>query len=351
MAPGGDMPLIMNMSSGTTGLPKGNVHTHRTYRGLLSVHWIELGQGPADRALAVLPLASAAGRSIVLATLLGGGTVVFAPALLEPRELVAICEREAINTLCVVPAILRGLLELAKGPGPLLPGLTRLTSVGAMLFPEESRRVREFLSPHLINYYGSTGGGINAMLFPHELEQKPGSVGRPTLGCDLEIVDEADRVLSAGETGRLRVRSPSTCRGVYPADPADQSYFEGWHYPGDYALVDPDGYLFLQGRYNDIIIRGGSNVYAPEVERVLLAVSGVREAAVLGAPHATLGEDVVAYVVADASVDTAAIIRHCRGHLAAYKVPTHLRTIAELPRNSAGKVLKRMLLEAHMAAG
>jgi long-chain acyl-CoA synthetase len=351
MAPGGDNAFLMNMSSGTTGLPNGNVHTHATYRALLSVHWVDLGQGPSDRVLAVLPLASAAGRSLVLATVLVGATVFFAPPLIEPRELVPLCRREAINSLCIVPSILRGLLDLPQGEGPLLPGLHRITSVGAMLFPEESRAVCERLSPHLINYYGSTGGGINTMLFSYELERKPGSVGRPTLGTELQVVDEANNELPAGTTGRLRVRCPNTCWGVYPPDPTDTNYFEGWHYPGDYALIDADGYLFLQGRYNDIIIRGGSNVYAPEVERVLLGSAGVREAAVFGIPHATLGEEVVACIVAGETVSEVALIRHCRSNLAAYKVPTRIHRLPALPRNSAGKILKRKLSDVFDSSG
>jgi len=343
MAPGGDRPFLMNMSSGTTGLPKGNVHTHETYGAILRAHWIDMGQGSSDRTLAVLPMASAAGRSVAMASILAGGTLVIAPPLIEPSELVELCRRERINTLCLVPSILRGLLQIAPGEGLLLPGLLRLGSVGAMLFPEESRAVRAKLSPHLINYYGSTGGGINTVLFPDELERKPGSVGRPTLGTELQVVDEAGRRLRTGETGRLRARGPNTCRGLYPPEPADTSYFEGWHYPGDYALIDTDGYLFLQGRYSDIIIRGGSNVYAPEVERALLALSDIREVAVFGMPHATLGEEVVACIVADDSVTDPVLIRHCRGHLAAYKVPTRFRRLSELPRNSAGKILKRKL--------
>jgi long-chain acyl-CoA synthetase len=351
MAPGGDNPFLMNMSSGTTGLPKGNVHTHETYRAIVHAHWIDMGQSSIDRTLAVLPMAAAAGRSIVMASTLAGGTVVFPPALLEPAEIVDLCHRERINTLCVVPSILRGLLQIAPNEGLLLPGLLRLGSVGAMLFPEESRAVRKKLSPNLINYYGSTGAGINTVLYPHELALKPGSVGRPTLGTDLQVVDEAGNLLPVGQTGRLRARGPNTCRGVYPPEPADTSYLEGWHYPGDYALIDADGYLFLQGRYNDIIIRGGSNVYAPEVERALLALSGIREAAVFGMPHPTLGEEVVACIVADDSVQDPVLVRHCRRHLAAYKIPARFRRLPELPRNSAGKILKRKLVDLFDPAG
>jgi acyl-CoA synthetase (AMP-forming)/AMP-acid ligase II len=346
MAPGGDNPIPREHSSDNRS-PKGKCNTHETYHSLLGVHWIDLGQGPSDRTLAVLPLASAAGRSLVLATLLVGGSVFFAPPLLEPRELVTLCHREAINRLCIVPSILRG-------PGcstrirAVIAGYCIASPVSAMLFPEKANCGANFAS---INYYGSTAGGINTMLFPYELERKPGSVGRPTLGTELQVVDEADNMLPAGETGRLRVRCPNTCWGIYPPDPTDTTYFEGWHYPGDYALIDADGYLFLQGRYNDIIIRGGSNVYAPEVERVLLGSAGVREAAVFGIPHANLGEEVVACIVADETVSEAALVRRCRGNLAAYKVPTRIHRLPSLPRNSAGKILKRKLLELFDSTG
>lgn len=345
IVPGEDLPVIMNMSSGTTGLPKGNVHTHRTYLGILMAQWVDIGQRPDDRILSVLPMASAAGRAGVLSAVLGGGSVRFMPPLVEPSEIVSAVERYRIDTLCCVPAILRQLLPLAVGDKVLLPDLRLLISVGAMLFPEESNDVRRRLSPNLVNYYGSTGGGVNTVLYPDELARKPGSVGRPVLGTDLEIVDDNDRRLLRDTTGRLRVRCPSTCKGVYPPDAADTSYREGWHYPGDYALVDEDGYLFLQGRYNDIIIRGGSNVYAPEVERVLLGLEGVREAAVIGVPNEILGEDVVAFVAGDRPIERNEIMQHCRGKLAAYKVPTRIHFIDVLPRNSAGKILKRKLLE------
>ena len=115
-------------------------------------------------------------------------------------------------------------------------------------------------------------------------------------------------------------------------------------------MIDEDGYLFLQGRYNDIIIRSGSNVYAPEVERVLLACGGIREAAVIGVPNPLRDEDVVAFVVADQSLSNSAIIRHCRSNLAAYKVPSQIHRCLELPRSSVGKILKRKLLENLPAA-
>lgn len=345
MAPGDDLPALMNMSSGTTGLPKGNVHTHRTYHGILTAHWVDIGQRADDRTLAVLPMASAAGRSIVIATILGGGTVRFMPPLVEAGEVLAAVEKHRIDVMCCVPAILRQLLRLSNDEQLLFPRLRLLLSVGAMLFPEESNAVRKRLSPNLLNYYGSTGGGINTVLYPRELGRKPGSVGRPILANDIEIVDDSDQPLPAGTTGRLRVRCPSTCCGVYPPDPTDTSYLEGWHYPGDYALIDEDGYLFLQGRYNDIIIRGGSNVYAPEVERVLLGLPGVREVAVLGVANPTLGEDVAAFLVADRKIDRDELMRHCRGRLAAYKIPAQMHFVDTLPRNSAGKIVKRRLLE------
>jgi len=347
MAAGGDQPFVMSMSSGTTGLPRGNVHTHDSFHALVRTHWLDLGQGADERSLVVMSLSSAAGRSAALATILIGGNLIVPPPLLAPEELIAMVQSRAVDILYVVPAILRGILGLAIRPTLLLPELGKLMTVGSMLFPEESRRIRDRVNPNLYNYYGSTGGGINTVLHPRELDQKAGSIGRPCFENEIEVVDEENRTLPNGETGRLRVRSPNTCWGTYPPDPDDGSYFEGWHYPGDYALIDEDGYVFLQGRYADIIIRGGSNVYAPEVERALLVHDGISEAAVIGAPNDQRDEDVIAFIVGDASLATDDILRHCRTRLAAYKIPARIRLVKELPRNSAGKVLKRRLLEMY----
>lgn len=345
MAPDDDGVFILVLSSGTTGVPQANVYTHRNYGAMAAAYWADVGVGENDRYLSVLPIAFAAGRGMALATLLRGGTLHMMPPLFQTKDIVAAIAQHRIDTISVVPSIARMLLAEAPADGLLLPQLRLFATVGAVLFPEENRAIRARLTPNLVDYYGSAGGGMNAIMRPHEHDLKPGSIGRPMLGNAIEIVDGTDRPLPAGETGILRCRSLAMTRGIYPPDPADRSIRDGWHYPGDYAYIDDDGYVFLQGRWNDVIIRGGMNVFAPEIERVLLSIPGVREAAVLGAKSERLGEEVAAFLVTDGTVDEGAILRFCRAHLAPYKVPSIIRTIAGLPRNNAGKVVKATLIE------
>ncbi|MDZ4738052.1 MAG: AMP-binding protein [Rhodospirillaceae bacterium] len=346
MAPGDDEVFILILSSGTTGVPQANVYTHRNYGAMAAAYWADVGVGENDRYLSVLPIAFAAGRGMALATLLRGGTLHLMPPLFQAKDIVAAIAQHRIDTISVVPSIARMLLAEAPADGLLLSQLRLFATVGAVLFPEENRAIRARLTPNLVDYYGSAGGGMNAIMRPHEHDLKPGSIGRPMLGNAIEIVDERDRPVPAGETGILRCRSLAMTRGIYPPDPADRSIRDGWHYPGDYAYIDDDGYVFLQGRWNDVIIRGGMNVFAPEVERVLLSAAGVREAAVLGAKSDRLGEEVAAFLVTEGAIDERAILRHCRTHLAPYKVPSIIRTVDELPRNSAGKVVKATLAES-----
>ena len=337
-------PLFLVLSSGTTGAPQAVVYPHRSYLNMISGYWTDIGVGPDDRYLSVLPIAFAAGRGIAMSHLVRGATVHLMPPLFEAPELFKAIERWSIDSISVVPAIARMLLTEAKGDGPMLPQLRRFVTVGAMLFPEENRAIRARLTPNLYDYYGSAGGGTNTVMAPHEFDLKPGSIGRPMLGTVIEIVDDEDRPLPPNQTGRLRCRSPGMAIGTYPPDPDSTAFVNGWHYPGDYAYVDEDGYVFLQGRWNDVIIRGGMNIFAPEVERVLLACPGVREASVVGMKSEVLGEEPVGFVVTDGSADERAILRHCRSLMVAYKVPRAIRIVDALPRNSSGKVVKAELL-------
>ncbi len=344
IAPNADAPFILVLSSGTTGAPQGAVYPHRNYFDMISAYWTDIGIGPDDRYLSVLPIAFAAGRGIAMANLVRGATIHLMPPLYEPAEMLQAIERWSIDTISIVPSIARLLLAESKDGELLLPGIRRFVTVGAMLFPEENQAIRKRLTPNLYDYYGSAAGGMTTIMTPAEFDRKQGSVGRPMLGTTVEIVDDEHQPLPAGETGRLRCMAPGMAIGLYPPDPDSAAFRDGWHYPGDYAYIDKDGYVFLQGRWNDVIIRGGMNIFAPEVERTLLTCAGVREAAVVGMKSAQLGEEPAAFVVTDGSTDERAILRHCRSQMVAYKVPKLIRIIEVLPRNSTGKVVKADLI-------
>jgi acyl-coenzyme A synthetase/AMP-(fatty) acid ligase len=344
MAAGGAAPATVYITSGTTGVSKAYSHSHASFLDVMVSMWLGLDVGSADRCLSTMPLAYTAGRSIGMATLLRGGTFIVHPAFTSARDVLTACARHRINTMTCAPGLLRGLLDLAPASGLLLPEFRRLVSVGAQLFPEEIRRVRTSVTPHLVNYYGSSGSGSISSIGGDDFDRKPGSVGRPMYGVEIQIVDDSDRLLPPGETGWLRARGPGSALGIDPPDPDDRTYRNGWHYPGDYAVIDDEGFIFLQGRDADMINVGGVVVFAPEVERAIAACPVVREAAVAGRPTATGDEEIVAAVVGQPGATPDTIVAHCRQHLASYKRPRHIRLVDSLPRNSNGKVIKNTLL-------
>ena len=179
--------------------------------------------------------------------------------------------------------------------------------------------------------------------------RKMGSVGLPMLGVELRVVDEALRDVHAGAVGEIVYRGPTVMAG-YHADPAatDEAFAGGWFHSGDLARHDEDGYLWLVDRKKDLIVSGGENIYPAEVERVLREHAAVADAAVIGVPHPRWVETPLAFVVAEAGHDVseAELIAHCRGRLASFKKPSGIVVVDELPRNAAGKVIKRRLRES-----
>jgi acyl-coenzyme A synthetase/AMP-(fatty) acid ligase len=350
-SPGGEAPAILALSSGTTGRPKGYNLTHACYLAMCQNYW-EAGISQGDRYLSVLPIAFASGRGMALSTLFAGGTVIMFPTLAAADEVAAGAAQYRATTMCLVPSLSRALLRLPATPGqPLFPSIRLLVSIGAGLFPEEGRAIRERLTPHLVDLYGSSGGGLTTVLRSDEMERKAGSVGRPLIGVEVEIVDEQNQALPPRITGRLRCRAPCMAAGFFQSEGGgDEAFLNGWYYPGDYAYLDEDGYVFLQGRTSEIIIRGGINVFAPEVERAVASFPGVSEVAVLGYPAPDLGEEIAAFIVGRPGITERELVRHLRTELAPYKIPRMFRFLDELPRSSTGKIVKAKLAETLAAA-
>jgi acyl-CoA synthetase (AMP-forming)/AMP-acid ligase II len=204
------------------------------------------------------------------------------------------------------------------------------------------------------NNYGMTEAGSAYCIMPQgEAVKRPGSVGQIAPPAIARIVDEHDEPVPPDVVGEVRLQLPGHQRAYYnDAEATAETWRDGWVVTGDLGKLDEDGYLYIVGRSKDVIIRGGNNVHATDVEHVLVQHDAVAEVAVVGAPHPVLGEDVVAFVVlhpdAAADADGDALRDFALQHLADYKVPRRYVFVDALPRNPTGKVVKHEL-EARLA--
>jgi long-chain acyl-CoA synthetase len=192
--------------------------------------------------------------------------------------------------------------------------------------------------------YGLSETTGMATFNPPDRERKPGSIGVPVGGTEIKVVDDQDEEVPQGEPGEVVMRGPFVMKGYWNRDEATRSVMRGgWFHTGDIATVDEDGYLFIVDRKKDLIIRGGYNVYPREIEEVLYAHPAVREAAVIGVPHQSLGEEIgAAVVLKEGQEATEDELRdYMKQKVAAYKYPRVIWFTDDLPKGGTGKVLKR----------
>ena len=343
---GENLPFLLSLSSGTTGLPKGPLVGQEQLSRRFWTHWINMGLNAQSRFVSATPLYFGGGRTFALSQIFCGGTVILFPPPYRPEELVEEVRRRDGTALFLVPTLLRRLLAMEPSQGLLLPSLKLLLSSGSPLHAEERREIRERISPHFYEMYATTEGGGVSMLTPEDQVRKGDSVGRAMFGVEVQVVDEENRLLPAGETGRLRYHTPGSATEFY-GDPEKtaEMFQDGWFYPGDYGSLDEEGYLYLKGRRKDIIIRGGANIYPNEIEEVLLSHPAVAEAAVVGQPSKEMGEEVAAFLVLKGEATPEALKTFCRGRLAPYKVPKTILLVDNMPKNSLGKILKQELMK------
>jgi acyl-CoA synthetase (AMP-forming)/AMP-acid ligase II len=337
-------PFVLSLSSGTTGRPKGPLITHAQFLARFRTHWINLGLNGRDRFVSATPLYFGGGRTFAMSVLFAGGTVILKPPPTAPEELVACVARHRATSLFLVPTQFRRLLALTDADLAPLRGLHLLLSSGAPLVPEERVAIRDRLSANFFEYYASTEGGGVSLLTPDDLANRATTVGRPVFGVEVEIVDDQDQPVPAGETGSLRYRGPG-CATAYHADPeaSAEAFRDGWFYPGDLASLDEDGFVTLRGRRKEVIIRGGVNIHPVDIEAALNAHPDVAESAAIGMPSAEFGEEVAAFVRLHRPVGVEALVAFARARLARPKWPSLVVVVEDMPRNSAGKVLKREL--------
>jgi long-chain acyl-CoA synthetase len=278
----------------------------------------------------------------------------------DPAEALAIIDGRRVTNTHLVPTQFVRLLRL---PDDVKAGFTgeslRIVWHGAAPCPPEvKRRMIEWWGPKITEYYGATEGGVVSLCSSEEWLARPGTVGRPLPTCEVTIRDEQGAEVPTGTPGTIWIRSRTGQDFEYHNDPAKTAgaHLEpGVFTMGDVGFLDADGYLYLSDRKIDMIISGGVNIYPAEIEGVLAAHPAVRDAAVFGVPDEEFGEAVKAVVelhdgVADDEALRTELARHCRAHLAGYKVPRSFDVVDALPRHPTGKLYKRLLRDPYWAA-
>jgi len=256
-----------------------------------------------------------------------------------------VVEEERPVAVFLVPAMAHLLIDNPRFDEADLSSVTMCSVGSAPLAPYVVERLQEKMPDALVsNNYGMTEAGSAYCIMPQgEAVKRPGSVGQIVPPAVVQIVDEHDAPVPTDTVGEVRLKVPGRPREYYnDPDASAQTWRDGWLITGDLGKLDGDGYLYIMGRSKDVIIRGGNNVHATDVEHVLVQHDAVKEVAVVGAPHPVLGEDVVAFVVLHpgAAADTDELRAFGLEQLADYKVPRQFIFVEALPRNPTGKVLK-----------
>lgn len=361
-----DDDAVIMYTSGTTGRPKGATQTHRNfasflmqmgYRGAVAALDQPAAATPA-RPMATLltfPLFHVGGLpSFLLPYTASGGKIVLMYRW-DAEEAVRLVDREQVTALAGVPMTVFQLLETAEAMGSDLASLGGISSGATLVPPELVRRIDRQTSSRAApgNGYGlteTTGAAIGN--FGARYVAKPESVGRPLSPViDVRVAGPDGEAVPDGEVGEIWLKGPTVVRGYYGLDDETaRAFTDGWFHTGDLGRIDEDGDLHVVDRLKDVVIRGGENVYAAEVESALYEHPDVVDAAIIGIPHDRLGEEVgaVVRVRVGSTVTIAAVRDHVAERLAAFKVPAHVWLVeTELPRNATGKILKRELRERY----
>jgi long-chain acyl-CoA synthetase len=338
-------------TSGTTGRPKGAVITHANLLVMALMNDVDWRLTPDDRILVTTPLAHRTAIARLLNALSLGASLVVMKAF-DAREVVETIARERVTVAGMVPTIVRMLLdEIERDPARCATLRVVLATGEAFPVAAKERLLRALPSLRLYSFLASTEAGSITTLGPDEQVSHATSVGRPTVGVEVRLLDEERRDVPTGEVGEIVVRCGAPGNGIamraYYRRPAEtaEALRDGWLQTGDLGRFDADGYLYVVDRKKDMILSGGFNVYSKEVERALIAHPAVADAAVIGVPDPIYGESVAAFVErrAGESVDAETLIAHCRTLIASYKKPRTIRFVDALPRTSVGKVLKVQL--------
>ena len=341
----GDDVAVILYTSGTTGTPKGAELTHAglTRNAELTAATM-LNAGPGDVTMGCLPLFHVFGLTCGLnATIISGGTLTLLPRF-DAGKALDIIGRDKVTIFEGVPTMYAAMLHHPDPAAADTSSLRTCISGGASMPVEIMRGFEQTFGCMILEAYGLSETSPVASFNHPDKVRKPGSIGTPMEGVGMRVVDADGAALPAGEAGEIAIRGHNIMKGYWGKPEATaEAIPDGWFRTGDLATVDDDGYFFIVGRQKDLIIRGGYNVYPREIEEVLHEHEAVAEVAVIGIPHAELGEEVGAAVQLKpgAAATPTELRAFARERVAAYKYPRHVWLVQELPKGPTGKILHR----------
>lgn len=351
-------------TSGTTGRPKGVMHTHANDAYIAMNCVMEYGLESRDKALHIAPLYHVGGmQAFFIPHMMVGGTNVVLGRF-DAKETLEIIQREKITTLFAVPTQIQEMLHHPDFRAFDTSSLKLITTGGAAIPEATMRRVIDEFCPAIFNGYGMTEASLTLLLHPEDAVTRLGSCGRPTLISRCRVIKHdphrdvpPSEMTLPGEIGQLIVHGPQVMKGYWNNPFETQNKIKaGWVYTGDLFSRDVEGFYFFHGRADDMIVSGGENIHPREVEEVLYRCPGVREAAVIGVPDERWGQLVVAYIVPldvdpliiklSVPLDATTLDAFCQNSedLAPFKRPRRYELVNSLPTNPSGKVVRRELL-------
>jgi long-chain acyl-CoA synthetase len=341
-----DDTAVILYTSGTTGKPKGAELTHSNlYKNSKGVSEKLSDMTADDVILGALPLFHSFGQTCCMNSGVSAGATVTLLPRFDPDKALSIIDRDKVTIFQGVPTMYNAMLHSESCDSADCSSLRICISGGAAIPAELMRAFEEKFGCIILEGYGLSETSPVASFNHPDRERKPGSIGQPIEGVEMQVWDDDGNELPQGEVGEIVIRGHNIMKGYWNRPDANKEAIneDGWLRTGDMAKVDEDGYFFIVDRKKDLIIRGGYNVYPREIEEVLYEHPAIQEAAVVGVPHDELGEEVGAAVVLKEgeSVDAHELKNYVKDQVASYKYPRKIWFVDELPKGPTGKILKR----------